>query len=67
MAQIAAEAYTVASIKAVEDPCILTGKGRYIAATSSCRGMLHAAFVRSPLAHGRVSRWTPQRPGPCRE
>src|SRR5215471_8574653 len=53
MAQIAAERYTGASIKRSEDPRILTGNGRYID-DLKLPGMLHAAFVRSPLAHARV-------------
>jgi aerobic carbon-monoxide dehydrogenase large subunit len=53
MAQIAAERYTGASIKRSEDPRILTGRGRYID-DLKLPGMLHAAFVRSPLAHARV-------------
>jgi aerobic carbon-monoxide dehydrogenase large subunit len=53
MTQIAAERYTGARVKRVEDPRILTGAGRYIDDVK-LPGMLHAAFVRSPLAHGRV-------------
>ncbi len=53
MAAIAAERYTGASIKRSEDPRILTGAGRYVD-DIKLPGMLHAAFVRSPLAHGRV-------------
>jgi aerobic carbon-monoxide dehydrogenase large subunit len=53
MAQIAAERYTGASIKRSEDPRILTGRGRYVDDVK-LPGMLHAAFVRSPLAHARV-------------
>lgn len=53
MAQIAAQRYTGASVKRSEDPRILTGAGHYIA-DLKLPGMLHAAFVRSPLAHGRV-------------
>src|SRR4029077_9591514 len=53
MAQIAAERYTGASIKRSEDPRILTGRGRYVD-DLKLPGMLHAAFVRSPLAHGLV-------------
>jgi carbon-monoxide dehydrogenase large subunit len=53
MTQIAAERYTGASVKRSEDPRILTGAGRYIDDVK-LPGMLHAAFVRSPLAHGRV-------------
>ncbi len=53
MAQIAAGRYTGASVKRSEDPRILTGGGRYIDDVK-LPGMLHAAFVRSPLAHARV-------------
>ncbi|HEX9039399.1 MAG TPA: xanthine dehydrogenase family protein molybdopterin-binding subunit [Trebonia sp.] len=53
MAQIAAQRYTGASVKRSEDPRILTGGGRYVD-DIKLPGMLHAAFVRSPLAHGRV-------------
>jgi carbon-monoxide dehydrogenase large subunit len=53
MAGIAAERYTGASIKRSEDPRILTGSGRYVD-DIKLPGMLHAAFVRSPLAHARV-------------
>src|ERR1700726_2202971 len=53
MAAIAAERYTGASIKRSEDPHILTGAGRYVD-DIKLPGMLHAAFVRSPLAHARV-------------
>jgi len=53
MPQIAAERYTGASIKRSEDPRILTGGGRYVDDVK-LPGMLHAAFVRSPLAHARV-------------
>src|SRR6202000_2952369 len=53
MTAIAAERYTGASIRRSEDPRILTGKGRYVD-DIKLPGMLHAAFVRSPLAHARV-------------
>src|SRR6202167_881122 len=53
MTAIAAERYTGASIKRSEDPRILTGRGRYVD-DIKLAGMLHAAFVRSPMAHGRV-------------
>ena len=53
MSAIAAERYTGASIKRSEDPRILTGGGRYVD-DIKLPGMLHAAFVRSPLAHARV-------------
>ena len=51
MTAIAAERYTGASIKRSEDPRILTGAGRYVD-DIKLPGMLHAAFVRSPMAHG---------------
>src|SRR5215472_2512455 len=53
MTAIAAERYTGTSIKRSEDPRILTGAGRYVD-DIKLPGMLHAAFVRSPLAHARV-------------
>jgi carbon-monoxide dehydrogenase large subunit len=53
MAEIVAERYTGASIKRSEDPRILTGAGRYVD-DIKLPVMLHAAFVRSPLAHGQV-------------
>src|ERR1700740_3782920 len=53
MAAIAAERYTGASIKRSEDPGTLTGAGQYVD-DIKLPGMLHAAFVRSPLAHARV-------------
>jgi aerobic carbon-monoxide dehydrogenase large subunit len=53
MTAIAAERYTGASIKRSEDPRILTGAGQYVD-DIKLPGMLHAAFVRSPLAHGLV-------------
>ncbi len=53
MVAIGAERYTGASIKRSEDPRILTGAGRYVD-DIKLPGMLHAAFVRSPLAHARV-------------
>jgi aerobic carbon-monoxide dehydrogenase large subunit len=53
MAAIAAERYTGASIKRSEDPRILTGAGRFVDDVK-LPGMLHAAFVRSPLAHAQV-------------
>jgi aerobic carbon-monoxide dehydrogenase large subunit len=53
VAGILAERYTGASIRRSEDPRILTGAGRYVD-DIKLPGMLHAAFVRSPLAHARV-------------
>src|ERR1017187_41824 len=53
MTQIAAQRYTGTSVKRSEDPRILTGSGRYVDDVK-LPGMLHAAFVRSPLAHARV-------------
>jgi carbon-monoxide dehydrogenase large subunit len=42
-----------ARVPRVEDPRLLTGRGRYIA-DISLPNMLHAAFVRSTLAHARI-------------
>jgi carbon-monoxide dehydrogenase large subunit len=42
-----------ASATRVEDARLLTGQGRY-AGDIRVEGMLHAAFVRSPVPHGRV-------------
>jgi carbon-monoxide dehydrogenase large subunit len=44
-----------ASVKRKEDPAFLTGKGRYVD-DIHLPGMLHAAFVRSPYAHAKISR-----------
>src|SRR4029453_16515893 len=41
------------SVKRVEDPRILSGKGRYLDDVV-LPGMLHAAFLRSQVAHGRL-------------
>jgi aerobic carbon-monoxide dehydrogenase large subunit len=43
-----------APIKRLEDPRLLTGRGRYLD-DLAVPGMLHAAFVRSPHAHARVA------------
>jgi carbon-monoxide dehydrogenase large subunit len=50
-----AERYTGASVKRSEDPRILTGTGRYIDDVRQ-PGMLHAAFVRSPFPHARITK-----------
>lgn len=44
---------TGSSVRRVEDPRILTGRGRFVD-DLRVPGMLHAAFVRSPVPHGRV-------------
>lgn len=51
---IAAARYVGASVLRSEDPRILTGAGRYVD-DLTMPGMLHAAFVRSYVAHGRVT------------
>jgi carbon-monoxide dehydrogenase large subunit len=53
MTAIAAQRYVGSSVKRSEDPRILTGAGRYVD-DIKLPGMLHAAFVRSPLAHARL-------------
>ena len=42
-----------ARVKRVEDPRILTGRGRYVD-DIALPGMVHAAFLRSTVPHGRV-------------
>jgi aerobic carbon-monoxide dehydrogenase large subunit len=43
------------SVTRVEDDRLLTGRGRYVADVDP-PGVLHAAFLRSPLAHARIKR-----------
>src|SRR5919201_849480 len=43
------------SMQRVEDNRVLTGRGRYVDDVT-LPGMLHAAFVRSPHAHARITR-----------
>ncbi len=45
--------YTGSSVRRVEDPRLLTGRGRYLD-DLSLPGLLHAAFARSPHAHARL-------------
>jgi aerobic carbon-monoxide dehydrogenase large subunit len=45
---------TGTSVRRVEDPRILTGRGRYVDDVT-LPGMLHAAFVRSPFPHARIT------------
>jgi carbon-monoxide dehydrogenase large subunit len=42
------------SVKRVEDNRLLTGNGRYVADVSP-PGVLHAVFLRSPLAHAKIT------------
>ncbi len=42
------------SVQRVEDPRILTGRGRYVD-DLQLPGTLHAAFVRSPFPHARIT------------
>jgi carbon-monoxide dehydrogenase large subunit len=51
---IPATRYLGERVLRVEDSRILTGRGRYID-DLRLPGMLHAAFVRSPMAHARIS------------
>jgi carbon-monoxide dehydrogenase large subunit len=44
-----------AKVKRVEDPRLLTGRGRYVDDVV-VPGLLHAAFARSPHAHARIVR-----------
>jgi aerobic carbon-monoxide dehydrogenase large subunit len=45
--------YFGAEVKRAEDPRLLSGEGRYLD-DINLPGQLHAAFVRSPLAHARI-------------
>ncbi|MGD9796646.1 MAG: xanthine dehydrogenase family protein molybdopterin-binding subunit [Acidimicrobiia bacterium] len=49
------ERFTGARVKRSEDRRILTGTGRYVDDVQ-LPGMLHATFVRSTIAHGRLTR-----------
>jgi carbon-monoxide dehydrogenase large subunit len=51
--QPVAQRYVGTPIKRSEDSRILTGRGTYVDDVV-LPGMLHAAFVRSPIAHGRI-------------
>jgi aerobic carbon-monoxide dehydrogenase large subunit len=51
---VAATRYAGARVARVEDRRLLTGKGTFVD-DISLPGMLHACFVRSPLAHARVT------------
>src|SRR5947208_1911993 len=42
------------SVRRVEDPRLLTVGGRYVDDVP-CEGALHAVFVRSTVAHGRLT------------
>jgi aerobic carbon-monoxide dehydrogenase large subunit len=52
--QPVAQRYIGTPVKRSEDTRILTGTGRYVDDVV-LPGMLHAAFVRSPLAHARIT------------
>src|SRR5207249_8500394 len=52
-AQPIAQRFVGESVKRSEDLRILTGTGRYVDDVQ-LPGMLHAAFLRSPLAHARI-------------
>jgi carbon-monoxide dehydrogenase large subunit len=52
---VAGNRFVGQSVKRAEDPRLLTGRGRYIDDVV-LPGLLHAAFVRSPIAHGRITR-----------
>ncbi|MCA6108283.1 xanthine dehydrogenase family protein molybdopterin-binding subunit [Bradyrhizobium cenepequi] len=45
--------YFGAAVARVEDPRLLAGRGRYVD-DAVLPGMLHAAFVRASMAHGRI-------------
>ena len=45
--------YFGAAVARIEDPRLLTGGGRFVD-DIALPGVLHAAFLRSPVAHGRI-------------
>ncbi|MEN3286621.1 MAG: aerobic carbon-monoxide dehydrogenase large subunit, partial [Bradyrhizobium sp.] len=45
--------YFGSPVARIEDPRLLSGGGRYVD-DIALPGMLHAAFLRSPVAHGRI-------------
>jgi carbon-monoxide dehydrogenase large subunit len=49
-----AQRYVGESVKRSEDPRILTGTGNYVDDIKK-PGMLHAAFLRSPFAHAKIT------------
>ena len=49
-----AESHVGRSLRRKEDPRMIAGRGRYID-DYSMTGMLHAAIVRSPEAHARIT------------
>jgi carbon-monoxide dehydrogenase large subunit len=53
MQTLPAQRFVGHRVARVEDPRLLTGRGRYVDDVS-VPGMLHAHFVRSPLAHARI-------------
>jgi carbon-monoxide dehydrogenase large subunit len=55
MAMGISERMVGARVKRSEDPRLLTGRGRYVDDVH-LPAMLHAAFLRSPLAHARITR-----------
>ncbi|HEY7009098.1 MAG TPA: molybdopterin cofactor-binding domain-containing protein, partial [Jatrophihabitantaceae bacterium] len=54
MAVAAAARFTGSSVRRSEDPRILTGRGNYID-DIKLPGMVHSAFLRSPVAHARIT------------
>src|SRR5687767_1751997 len=50
---VIAERFTGTSVRRKEDPRILSGRGNYVADVD-LPGMLHATFLRSPVAHARI-------------
>lgn len=54
MTEIAAGRYAGTRVHRVEDARLLTGHGTFVADVSR-PGMLHVCFVRSPLAHARIT------------
>ena len=55
MSEASAGRFVGQAVRRREDPRLLTGQGSYVDDVV-VPGMLHAAFVRSDLAHGRITR-----------
>ena len=51
-------------VRRIEDPALLRGQGRF-ADDISVPGLLHAAFVRSPLAHAHIMGIDTSAPAKC--
>jgi carbon-monoxide dehydrogenase large subunit len=44
-------------VRRVEDPELMRGEGTYVDNLDLGEGLLHLAFVRSPLPHAAMNEW----------